>query len=74
MILKMGLIRVYAKVNWDFLRLFPIHTGMDLKASNQIMGCILSTNFVVLLNDTPFFSHVLEACANVVPYPPFYFF
>ena len=53
MILKIDLVKAYKEVNWDFLRLLLVLIGMDLKVTSQIMGCISSTNFNVLVNGTP---------------------
>lgn len=53
LILKLYLVKEYDRVNWDLLRLVLLQVGLSLKATNWIMGCVNSANFVVLVNGEP---------------------
>ena len=53
LILKLDLIKAFDKVNWTFVRLILLQIGVPLLGVNWIMGCLASTNFDVLINETP---------------------
>ena len=53
MVMKLDLVKAFDKVNWSFLRLVPLQIGIPSTFLNWIMGCVESTNFVVLINGTP---------------------
>ena len=49
----MDLIKAYDRVDWGFLRLVLLQVGLSLEATNWILGCVTSTNFVVLIKGRP---------------------
>jgi hypothetical protein len=53
MVLKLDMIKAYDRVDWGFLRLVLLQVGMSLEATDWIMGCVTSANFVVLINGKP---------------------
>jgi hypothetical protein len=53
LILKLDLIKAYDRVDWSFLRLVLLQIGINLEATDWIMGCVSSTNFSVLINGSP---------------------
>jgi hypothetical protein len=53
LVLKLDLQKAYDCVNWDFLRLILLKTGIGLKSTNWIMSCVTSPNFVILVNGGP---------------------
>lgn len=40
-------------MDWGFLRLVLLQVGKNLEATNWIMGCVTSANYVVLINGKP---------------------
>ena len=52
-ILKMDLIKAYDQVDWSFFRLVLLQIGIPIDVTNSIMACTTSTNFAILINDTP---------------------
>jgi hypothetical protein len=74
LIMNIDLMKAYDRVNWDFLRLVLLQVGLSLEATNWIMGCVTSTNFVVLINGAPtefFKSH--KGLRQGCPMSPFLF-
>jgi hypothetical protein len=53
LVLKLDLIKAYDRVDWGFLRLVLLQVGMSLEATDWIMGCVTSANYVVLINGKP---------------------
>jgi hypothetical protein len=53
LVLKLDLIKAYDRVDWGFLRLVLLQVGMSLEATDWILGCVSSANFVVLINGKP---------------------
>jgi len=53
LVLKLDLIKAYDRVDWGFLRLVLLQVGLSLETTDWIMGCVTSTNFVVLVNGSP---------------------
>jgi len=53
LVLKLDLQKAYDCVNWDFLRLILLKTGIGLKSTNWIMSFVNSPNFVILVNGGP---------------------
>jgi len=53
LVLKLDLIKAYDRVDWGFLRLVLFQVGLRLEATYWILGCVTSTNFVVLINGRP---------------------
>jgi hypothetical protein len=53
LVLKLDLIKAYDRVDWGFLRLVLLQVGLSLEATDWILGCVTSTNFVVLINGRP---------------------
>jgi hypothetical protein len=53
MVLKLDLVKAYDRVDWGFLRLVLLQVGLSLEATDWILGCVTSTNFVVLINGKP---------------------
>jgi hypothetical protein len=53
LVLKLDLIKAYDRVDWGFLRLVLLQVGMSLEATDWIMGCVSTANFVVLINGSP---------------------
>jgi len=51
LILNIDLVKAYEKINWTFMRLVLLKFCLGLEVSDWIMGCLISTNFVVLIND-----------------------
>jgi hypothetical protein len=51
--LKLDLIKAYDHVDWGFLRLVLLQVGLSLEATDWILGCVTSANFVVLINGRP---------------------
>lgn len=52
-VLKLDLVKAYDMVDWSFLRLLLLNSGLDFMATQWIMGCISSANFAVLINGCP---------------------
>jgi hypothetical protein len=50
--MKLDLAKAYDKVSWLCLRLILIKIGMTVKVVDWIMGCLSSTSFVVMINDS----------------------
>ena len=59
LVVKLELIKAFDRVNWNFLRLILLQIGLPSEAVNWIMGCVSSTNFSILINESPygFFNH-----------------
>jgi len=57
LILKLDLQKAYDCVNWDLLRILLLQIGLDLKMTNWIMTCVVSTSYSILINgeETYFF-------------------
>jgi hypothetical protein len=53
LVLKMDLQKAYDCVNWDFLRLVLLKTGLRLRLTNWIMSCVTSPSFAILVNGGP---------------------
>jgi hypothetical protein len=53
LVLKLDMMKAYDRVDWGFLRLVLLHIGLSLEATNWIMGCVSTANFVVLINGIP---------------------
>lgn len=53
LVLKLGLIKDYDRVEWGFLRLVLLQVGLNLEATDLIMGCVTLANFAVLLSGKP---------------------
>jgi hypothetical protein len=53
LVLKLDLIKAYDRVDWGFLRLVLLQVGLSLEATDWILGCVTSANFVVLINGRP---------------------
>lgn len=53
LIMKLDLVKSYDHVNWDFLRLVLLQVGLSVEAINWVMGCVSSSNFVVIVNGEP---------------------
>jgi hypothetical protein len=53
LVLKLDLHKDYDCVNWDFLRLILLKSGIGLKSTNWIMSCVTTSNFVILINGGP---------------------
>jgi hypothetical protein len=53
LVLKLDLIKAYDRVDWGFLRLVLLQVGMSLEATDWILGCVTTANFVVLINGRP---------------------
>jgi len=51
--LKVDLSKAYDRVNCTFLQFLLIKIGMPLEMAEWIVGCIKSTSFAVLINDSP---------------------
>jgi len=51
--LKLNLVKAYDRVDWGFLRIFLLQVGLSLVAMDWIMGCVTSTNFIVLISGKP---------------------
>ena len=67
MVLKLYLVEAYNHVNWDYLILVLLHIGLILEATNWVMPCVVSTNFIVLVNgsSTKFFQSsrgIMQGC------------
>ena len=58
LILKMDLNKAYDHVDWGYLRLMLLQSGLSLLTTNWIMAHVSSVCFVVLINGSPtyFFS------------------
>ena len=50
-VLNLDLVRAYDKVNWVFLTLVILQIEISVEVFNWIMGCVESTNFVVLFRE-----------------------
>ena len=70
----MDVVKTYDRVNWNFLRLILLQIGLPISVTNGIMACISSTQFVVLVNDSPtiFFKSSKGLCDGF-PLPPLLF-
>jgi hypothetical protein len=53
LVLKLDLIKSYDRVDCGFLRLVLLQVGLSLEATDWIMGCVTSANYVVLINGKP---------------------
>jgi hypothetical protein len=53
LVLKLDLIKAYDRVDCGFLRLVLLQVGMHLEATDWILGCVNSANFVLLINGRP---------------------
>lgn len=53
LVLKMDLNKAFDKVNWTFLRLVLLYIRFNLEITNWIMGCVTSTNSLVLIMGPP---------------------
>jgi hypothetical protein len=53
LVLKLDLQKAYDCVNWDFLRMVLLKTGIGLMLTNWIMSCVNTTSFVILVNGGP---------------------
>ena len=53
MALKVGLKKEYDHIDWSFLRLILFQIDLLLIAVDQIMDCVTSTHFYVLVNGSP---------------------
>lgn len=53
LVVKLDLVKAFDRVNWSFLRLVLLHIGVPSNFVIWILGCVESTNFVVLINGTP---------------------
>jgi hypothetical protein len=53
LVLKLDLVKAYDRVDWGFLRLVLLQVGISLEETDWILGCVSSTNFVVLINGKP---------------------
>ena len=51
--LKLDLVKAFDEVKWSYIRLILIQIGVPLLGVNWIMGCLTSTNVVVLINGKP---------------------
>jgi hypothetical protein len=51
--LKIDLSKVYYNVSWTFIRLALIKLQINMEMMNWIMGCIKSTSFIVIINESP---------------------
>jgi hypothetical protein len=47
------MMKAYDRVDWGFLRLVLLQVGLSLEATDWIMGCVSSANYVVLINGSP---------------------
>ena len=58
MVRKLDLAKAFDRVNWNFLRLVLLQIGVSVDGVKWIMGCVSSSNFSIIFNDTPsnFFS------------------
>ena len=66
--------KFYDRVNWTPLRLILLHVGLTLDTVNWILGCVRSTNFVVLINSTPSDSfNVIHGLRHGFPLSPLLF-
>ena len=54
MVLKLDLVKAFEKVNWSFHRMVLLQIGIPGTFVNWIVGCVDSSNFVVLINGTPY--------------------
>ena len=52
-VLKLDLGKAFNRVNWTFLRLILLQIANPLLGVNWTMGCVPSSNYVVLINGTP---------------------
>lgn len=57
-LLKLGLVKAYDKIDWTFLRLLLLHIGLEQDLVGWIMACVTNVKFAVLVNGSPspFFS------------------
>jgi hypothetical protein len=53
LVLKLDMMKAYDRVDWGFLRLVLLQVGLSLEATDWIMGCVSTANFVVLINGSP---------------------
>jgi hypothetical protein len=53
LVLKLDMMKAYDRVDWGFLRLVLLQVGLSLEATDWIIGCVSTANFVVLINGSP---------------------
>ena len=51
--IKVDFIKAYDCIDWDFLRMLLHKVSISTQNISWIMGCILTTNFVVIINGFP---------------------
>lgn len=53
LVLQLHLVQAYDWVDWGFLRLILLQIGLSLEATGWVMACVVSANYVVLINGAP---------------------
>ena len=72
--LNLDLSKAYDRVGWTFVRLLLIKIGVALEVIEWIMGCLLSTSFLVLINGSPSnFFQPTRGLRHGFPLSPFIF-